>query len=103
MDLNWNTNQNTQNEEDRWIKGIEGRTVACNSKTIACTQQLTWKLLQRLKCSPWWLNSSDNPENYLNWVTLASYTLSPSVGLKIFPMLICTNPGWDPLGGLHTS
>jgi len=57
----------------------------------------------RLEYSPWWLNSSDMPGNCLNWVTLVPSNLSLTVGLKICPVLICTNPRWAPLGGLHTS
>jgi hypothetical protein len=53
----------------------------------------------RLECSPWWLNSSDNPEICLKLCALTSNTLSVTVCLKIDPLLICTNPGWDPLGG----
>jgi hypothetical protein len=53
----------------------------------------------RLECSPWWLNSSDQPEICPKQCALTSNTLSVSVRLKIDPLLICTNLEWDPLGG----
>jgi hypothetical protein len=52
----------------------------------------------RLKCSPWWLNSLDQSEICPKQCALTSNTLSESVGLKINPLLIYTNPRWDPLG-----
>ena len=52
----------------------------------------------RLECSPWWLKSSNLPEICPKQCALTSNALLVFVRLKIDPMLICTNPRWDPQG-----
>jgi hypothetical protein len=72
------------------------------TKMNYCMQPTTHMAIAAgLECLPWWLDSSNNLENYLKLCALTSNTLSVTVGRKIDPLLICTNPGWFPWGVAH--
>jgi hypothetical protein len=52
-----------------------------------------------MESSPWWINSSIFPGNYLKQCTLTSCTLSVVVyQLDIDPLTICMDPRWTTLG-----
>jgi hypothetical protein len=55
----------------------------------------------KLENSPWWLYSSDRPENCLRMVALLPSTLPLSTSCRSDPLLIYQNPGWIPSTPAH--
>jgi hypothetical protein len=52
----------------------------------------------RLESSPFGINSSDLPGNFLKLCTLLSHSVLVTDRLKIDPLLTCLDPKWIPMG-----
>jgi hypothetical protein len=93
MDLSWNTINNAKSKYPEAKKNVgsvdeqDELLHATDNSHDNCCKTGMFALVARLL---------DNPENCLKLCTLTSNTLSVTVGLKIDPLLICTNPGWFP-------